>query len=329
VVLLLNAAYRDGATEQPYPRAIGVALRVLVPLTLVIALTSTWSLFIRSREYGLTVDRVWGWVVALTAIALTAGYSVCAFRKERWMRGMDRVNTDVMVALVIVLALTLTPALSPYRLAANSQNRVLRAGQPTERPEYANWRNGVIDELRFNTGEYGKQKLRTLTADSTVPKDVSQEAAAALAKDAREYGPRMASADSVKAALPQLPLYPKGRTLPADLASAIDDAVRVRRVLVVPENTIGQSFVGVFIDLTGDGVEDFALIAGERGLLFEQANDAWRITGHLAPQWGCGPTEDLLSALEGGRFGARPPHAVELEIGAKRFVASPAIPCWK
>jgi hypothetical protein len=117
--------------------------------------------------------------------------------------------------------------------------------------------------------------------------------------------------------------------LPADLASAIDDAVRVRRVLVVPENTIGQSFVGVFIDLTGDGAEDFALIAGERGLLFEQANDAWRISGHLTPQWGCGPTEDLLSALEEGRFGVRPPHAAELEIGGKHFVASPAMPCWK
>ncbi|MCP5339036.1 MAG: hypothetical protein R3E75_02650 [Steroidobacteraceae bacterium] len=38
MVLMLNAAYRDGSAAQPYLKAIGLALRIVAPLMLVVAL---------------------------------------------------------------------------------------------------------------------------------------------------------------------------------------------------------------------------------------------------------------------------------------------------
>ncbi len=252
-MLLLNAAYRDGETEQPYPHLIGLALRVLVPLTLVISVTATWSLFVRTHEYGLTVDRVWGWLVALTAVALTAGYSVCAFRKGRWMRGMDRVNVVVLIALIAALVLMLTPVLSPYRLTADSQDQLLRAGLPQGVTDRVKRQNGIIRELRFDAGEYGKQRLRVLAADRSLPDDVVRQATAALAKDYDRHG---ISRSTLRSILTALPMYPKGRTLPNDLAKVIEATELTRHGLYIGEDVDYAEVVGLFADLTGDHVED-------------------------------------------------------------------------
>ncbi len=74
VVLLLNAAYRDGSVPQPYPKWIAQFLRVVVPLTVIISLTAVYALWMRSRHYGLTVERVWAFVVAGAALLYSVGY---------------------------------------------------------------------------------------------------------------------------------------------------------------------------------------------------------------------------------------------------------------
>src|ERR1700685_2984309 len=119
VVLLLNAAYRDGSVLQPYPKWIALFLRVVVPFTVIISLTALYALTMRSRHYGLTVERVWAFVVAGAALLYSVGYSLSAFRAGAWLAGMARVNVIVAIALIAVISAALTPLLSPYRLAAN------------------------------------------------------------------------------------------------------------------------------------------------------------------------------------------------------------------
>jgi hypothetical protein len=126
VVLLLNAAFRDGSVAQPYPRWIGQWLRVVVPLTVIVSLTALYALTMRSSHYGLTVGRVWGLVVAGAALAYSLGYSLAALGKNAWLGGMARVNVLVALALIVVISAALTPVLSPYRLAADSQFRIVR-----------------------------------------------------------------------------------------------------------------------------------------------------------------------------------------------------------
>ena len=124
VVLFLNAAYRDGSVAHPYPKWIAQALRVVVPLTVIIAMTALYALCVRTRHYGLTVERVWAFIIAGAALAYVIGYTICAFARGPWLGSTARVNVFTAVALIIVLAATLTPLLSPFRLAAISQFRM-------------------------------------------------------------------------------------------------------------------------------------------------------------------------------------------------------------
>src|SRR5258708_14892968 len=54
----------DRAVPQPYPKWIAQFLRGVVPLTVIISLTAVYALWMRRRHYGLTVERVWAFVVA-------------------------------------------------------------------------------------------------------------------------------------------------------------------------------------------------------------------------------------------------------------------------
>ncbi len=49
-VLLVNAAYRDGSIERPYPAAIAFGLRLVIPLIVVIALTAAYALYVRIQQ---------------------------------------------------------------------------------------------------------------------------------------------------------------------------------------------------------------------------------------------------------------------------------------
>jgi hypothetical protein len=234
---------------------------------------------------------------------------------------MDRVNVVVMIALIAAITLMLTPVLSPYRLTADSQDHILRAGRPKGATEGVKWRNDIIRELRFDAGEYGKGKLRTLAADRGLPRDVIQEVIEAQAENYPRYG---VSAAGLKNALATLPIYPKGRTLPSDLAQVIEHLESARLGLYLPEDVTAIDIVGVFVDLTGDQSEDFAILIDNRGAVFEHVGNAWRYAGPLAQYGGCQRgTERLLDDMEAGRFATRVPRMAELVIGARHYLATP------
>ena len=132
VVLFLNAAYRDGVQARPYPGWIAFALRLVVPLSVVITLTALYALRVRAQRYGLTVERVFGFIVAAAALCYSVGYSLAALSRRAWFGGVARVNVLVALGLILVLGLVLTPVLSPYRLAAASQYQRILDGKPEE-----------------------------------------------------------------------------------------------------------------------------------------------------------------------------------------------------
>ena len=43
-----------------------------------------WNATVRERQYGLTVERVWGFIVAAAALMYSIGYSIAAVGKARW-----------------------------------------------------------------------------------------------------------------------------------------------------------------------------------------------------------------------------------------------------
>jgi hypothetical protein len=314
IVLLLNAAYREGEAEQPYPRAIGTVLRAVAPLSLIVVLTAVWSLRIRSGEYGLTPERVWAWIVCAVATACAVGYTVAAFRRGQWMRGMGSVNLVVIVGTMVIVASALTPLLSPYRLTANSQYRraIADTGEPNiERPA---WLDDSYRTLRFSAGAYGSAKLEALASLKDGPRaaQIRELATEALHPEFGRYGRRPTD---YATAVAKLAVYPSGRTLDAELRTAIEAALKDSNNYAYFAQGVGAS--GLFVDLNADGTEEFVLTTYFKGLVF-QKTDTW---SHVADAEGSQACKliGIEAQLASGHFGTRPSEWADLVIDERPF----------
>jgi hypothetical protein len=274
---------------------------------------------VRTRHYGLTVERVWALIVAGAALVYSCGYALAAFGHGAWLAGIGRVNVIVAVALIAVLAAALTPALSPYRLAADSQYALALAAPAAA--ESATPRGAApFHYLRFSCGGYGRERLSELAqiqAGPNAPR-VRELAAAARAQQNpwEPDTPRLDIEQLVKA----LPVYPAGRALDAGLSATLVTELRK------PENDRALSatrrpLAGLYVDLDGDGVDEFVLLSGSAagGLLFEQRAGHWRLGGHLDASGLPGSGPEFLADLDKGNIAARPPPWKDLWVGARRF----------
>jgi hypothetical protein len=308
MVLLLNAAYRDGSVAQPYPRPIALALRVVAPLLVIIAVTALYALGLRIGEFGLTVARTWGLVVAFAALAYAAGYSWAALRPGHWMAAMGRVNVAVALALIALIFLLLTPVLSPWRLAAASQYRVALAGTDDRRVDAA------LSYLRWDARSYGHRRLEQLASLADHPR------AAAL----REAVARVRAMPNRRTPLPvdnteaiaTLPVFPAGRELDAAL----------RKVLTAPETGVpgGMSgrcmavggCAGLYVDLDGDTREEFVLLLPNVAWVYRLGAAGWQQVGNAQIPGGT-PREELIEALRAGDFGTQARLWRDLRIGTR------------
>ncbi|WP_111640301.1 DUF4153 domain-containing protein [Marinimicrobium alkaliphilum] len=164
VVLLYfaNAAMADDMQpfgESPWLRRLLMVAMIVLPVTLVLAL---WSLGLRIDQYGLTLGRLWGLLVALFTALFSVGYAVLIV----WKRGLPaqhlhRWNTWLGGGLALVLVLVNTPSLDFHKLSAQSQVTRLERGAT------------AVDDfdvlyLRFNLGSYGVRALQQLQEEDWV-----------------------------------------------------------------------------------------------------------------------------------------------------------------
>jgi hypothetical protein len=314
VVLFLNAAYRDGTVEKPYPKQIAICLRFVIPLTVVITLTALFALCVRTGEYGLTVERVWGFIVASAALIYSVGYSAAAIKKGPWFGGISQVNVAVALALIGAISLTLTPLLSPYRLSANSQYSRVLSGRfkTTEKPSD---HSSPFHYLRFDSGEYGRGKLDELAHLENHPDaDRIRELAAEATRRANPWEVTRGIASD---ALAKMFIYPSGRTLDADLTKQLTGELNnpQRRYMWMP---VGDCpLAGLFVDLSKDGAgtENFVLLNGTNGLVYEKGATGWREVGQAHEFGAAAPQKDILAILARGEVSTRDPTWKELWIG--------------
>jgi hypothetical protein len=322
VVLLLNAAYRDGTVERPYPRWLAFALRCVVPLTVIVSLTAIYALSVRTRHYGLTVERVWALIVAGAALLYSCGYALAALGRGAWLAGIARVNVLVAVSLIAVIAAALTPLLSPYRLAANSQYALALAAPTVAGPEGPRGET-PFHYLRFSSGDYGRARLRQLAQIQGTPDAarVRELAAAALAQQNswQPQSPRLDTERFVKG----LAVYPAGRSLDAELSATVVAELRKPENNAFDLSGTGRACAGLYVDLNGDGAEEFVLLSGSGaggGLLFEQRAGHWRLGGHLQTSgWPRGGWQSFIADLDKGKVAARPAPWMDLWVGARKF----------
>lgn len=318
VVLLLNAAYRDGSDPQPYPAWLGRALRIAVPLMLLVSLTALYALVVRTRQYGLTVERVWAFVVAGSALLYSVGYGGAALGRAHWMQGMARVNVLASVALMTVLVLMLTPALSPYRLAADSQFAMALQPAAPAGGEYRYGSYPPVPYLRFAGGGYGLARLKALASLEAHPDAarLRQEATAALG-ERYEWDPGLAG---LKEGLDTLVIYPAGRALEPELRAVIEaHAVKSGGGwLALPGRKPGTG-AGLYLDLNSDGAGEFVLLFPGGRQLYARSDNSWRFVGVLGGEGLRDAWPAVTRDLAAGRVSTATPPWNDLLIGDRRL----------
>ena len=318
IVLFLNAAYRDGAVDRPYPRWIAETLRFAVPLTVVIAVTALYALIVRNRHYGLTVERVWALIVGGAALMYSVGYSIAALRKGPWLAMASRVNVIVALTLMVVIGAALTPLVSPYRLAANSQYQLVLDGRYAALAQGRQGESPFVS-LAFECGNYGRRELKRLTtlqgrADAAKVRDLAAQAL----KQPNPWQPQPPTPSDSRALVAKLALYPAGRTLDPELAQLLA-ADWGRYESWVGISNISGTTAGVFTDLKGDGTEEFVLLSVGGGPVYQNRNGHLEYVGRLYPDGMTVPWPVLVKALSAGNISAVTPPWKDLQVGADRY----------
>jgi len=261
VVLFVNAAFRDGHVERPYPRSIAFALRLVVPLTVVISITALYALFVRTNQYGLTVERVWAFIVAGSAVLYSIGYSIAALRPGASFAGVARVNVVVALMLLVILSAALTPLLSPLRLAADSQYRLIVAPGVIQN-SHLGAQLSPYQYLRFNAGKYGRAKLEALkTLNDNTPRGEEIRTLAATAETAKNPWDKPPPARDTDLAA-RIVVFPRGRSLDGRLLQALRTEWQSRDNVFQRLPNPSLPIAGIFIDLDGAGVEDQTTASG-------------------------------------------------------------------
>lgn len=316
IVLLLNAAYRDGTVAHPYPRWIAQTCRFAVPLTIVISQTALYALIVRSHEYGLTVERVWAFIVAGATVIYSIGYSIAAFRRGSWLARASTVNVIVAVALIVLIGAALTPLMSPYRLAASSQyHRILDGRYAEAQKRYG---ESPFVYLAFESGEYGRKALQRLAALQGRPgaDEIRHLASRALEQ---KYAWQPVPPPDATTLLAQLPVYPTGHPLDARLVKrVVADWGNIYPPGIMMPGTPSKA-AGIFIDLDGDGTEEFVLLSAAGGPVYQDRGGSWERIGRLSPEGTLPAWSTLAKALASGSITTVAPAWKDLSVGTDRY----------
>lgn len=251
VLVLFNAAYRDGESNPPYSRWLQRAFGLVPPLLVVVAATALFSLTVRIQLLGLTPSRVWGLVTALFAVAFAIGYSWAAFAGLPWFGRVPRVNRTLLLALLGTLLASLTPWGDPMRWSIADQRE--RAADAVDDRS----REGALLFLRFDAGLAGRETLAELAA-------VSAAAARVAALERRE---RVRSIDPTattaryarwRGSLQQA----SGDTpIPEPLESVLRDTYMQEASELDPGQNVPPP-QWIALDLESDGRNEYLLVAG-------------------------------------------------------------------
>ena len=314
-MLLLNAAYQDGAADRPYGAAwLSTALRLVPPLMAVIALTSLYALYVRIDAFGLTVARYWGLLVAVMAVAHSVFYALAAVKRGPWMRGISQANPLLAALLCTLIILSLTPLLSPYRLSTASQQRIALAPKDEEQ------RRSALHYMRFNAGEYGNAAVQDFAKRSgSVENDALAQAARDVLGEITRWDPRRDVPPAPADWLAGVRLYPKDTPLPEDLERVIRNTERAPTAGAVEIDNLG-----LWLEMTPDKGPEFVLMHGASEYeVYARREQGWRriSTGRIA--FDSFDNKGLDQALEKGDFGTLPPALPNLRIGDAEFRLMP------
>jgi hypothetical protein len=321
-VALTNAVFQDGAQgDPPYPRWLRWVVNGALAVLPVFAALALLAFSMRVRQYGWSVDRLFGVLVAGVAMLYAAGYALALVaRSGTWLRLAAPVNVVAALALIVGLLASHAPGTDFRVHAARSQ-----LAQALRDPTRAD-----IEYLRWQLGQPGTAALRALEADPALAAhpDVRAAIRLELARTERWGGNAKAALDDLEQ---RMAVFPRDAAVPSGLWEALRTSLagHERSVLSQCKPTT-CALLGV--DLDRDGAQEWALLHdpdlyGE-SWVFSSAAGAWKKVGELTPY----PTRTskdwsaMRESLTGGTWRTEPSRFDMLSIGGQTLVVAPVLP---
>ena len=300
LIVLINAAYQCG-TEPP-PTVLKWAARIAGVLLIPIALLAAYGLALRIGQHGLTPERVFAAALVFVATGHAAGYAMAAFRRDAWMKTLERTNVVMAVISLVLLTALFTPIADPARLSVNDQaDRLARGKVKPAEFDYA--------FLRFEGGRHGRAVLTRLKADKNP--EIARGAGEALTWTVRpplDARPRFT----------RTTVYPTGRVLPESLVKQDWLPSEGDSVCIYP----GTTCSALLLDVDGDGNEEVLFAnGGTLDVIKQFPKDSWKKIGTATAR--CSGT-DLDQALKSGTARmADPVPRQDILIGDLRLAFTP------
>ncbi|RSZ60263.1 DUF4153 domain-containing protein [Massilia atriviolacea] len=286
LVVLINAAWQNGAMGDAVAPVVRLAARVACALPLPLSAIAIHALALRVGDHGWTPDRIFAAAALLVSAIYALGYLFAAIDKGGWLRRVAPVNLVAAYAAIAVLLALLTPIADPARIAVDSQVARLESGAVgADKFDYhflkaESRRYGVAALLRIKEGKTGPQAA------------LAAERATRLLAD--QPGDDGFPQHTVKAA-EQLTVWPASARLPASFPlSTWKVNTGVPRCLTDP-----NAHCDVFpIDFDDDGKDELLLMASnsydEPVVFSEGARGRWTVSARLSGMTSCAPFADLL-----------------------------------
>ena len=215
LICLANAAWIDGS-RIPFAISINIAAKTgLLTLPFYSALC-IYSLSLRIRQYGWSVDRIEVAVMLAIIGILGVGYAIMVIARK-WPKTIGKVNLVVILIFCALITLMNTPVLDPRRLTANNQFARLKDGEI--KPFDFDFRY-----MRFNLGRYGYQALLSLkelegSANAAI---ISMKAKEALKMKPEERDvPRIPTENERMLMLASADIIPNDHTVPEKIIGQI------------------------------------------------------------------------------------------------------------
>jgi hypothetical protein len=311
LVVLINAAYQDGAHEHPVAfvlRSAGVgAALALTPLVAIAA----YAVMLRVNQYGWTPERVIAAACLVVAACYALGYGLAAIASGPWLRWIETTNVATAIVVLAVILALFSPVADPARIAVADQVARLETGQtPVDKFDFV--------FLRFHGGRYGMAALDRLRQKQDGPEAarIAEKAVAVLASN-DEFQMRKALAfhEAVKPPTPEeiaaeiTVAWPQGQQLPATFLQQDWRAAPYpwQHPCLTWSSTKCDA---VMLDLDGDGAAEILLAGPYQAFqVYKETGGKWSHLGELHLS-NCPSVRDALLT---GRFEIAAPAFSEIK----------------
>ncbi len=314
LVILINAAFQNGAVADQVTPVLRVCARLASVLLLPLVAIAAYALGLRVADYGWTTDRIIASSCLLVAACYAVGYAWAAGRKTDWLKTIAPVNIATAFVILGVLLALFSPVLDPARISVADQVARLESGKQTAK-------NFDFEYLKFQGRRYGLEALKQLSAQTSGVDAVLVRERAIRAIEKKNPWDRSGKVANSQDLRTNLTVWPRNRPLPESFLA--QDWANQDREWQIPQCLTRKSEpCDVYqIDFYGDGKVELFVVekvnSGLHGRLFElEAANRWKLVALTNDLANCSA---LFEQLQRGEYKMVEHRLKDVEIAGKRI----------